>query len=577
MLFPAAVFAACAFAGWLATRSSSSAALAGDSTAATKATKTDRAPTKAAMPSEVLAMLAPIRTAKDTEESLRATIQLASNIPVADIEKWLSAGWFEGAGDMQLSLFTRTLLSRWQEEDPGAMLKFCLRKEIRITYEFAGEWARRDPAAALECIEQEKNPTLRSNLMAYMGEALTKSDPRVAISHINDLYSAMGQDGQYQVAGMIRGLAASAPDLLKEESAKWPKVLQDLAKNSIASAALKKNFAKGLADLSRQEGGKRLFIQTAGSDSALMKNISRDPASLPPGWLHDMVGNGNSATYYLVQDDPMKWLDANMDFEALGLDARQQQNIRNYAFSQLGSKHPEKLKALIAGGSLDDDERRNAIGVLASNMKSEEAGSWIATLNEADRQIAEQLTSHEESQAERPVTPTTLLEDLAAAKQLNWTQSRAMANWGREQMQAFESAFDALPSEQKGQIAAKFLNNQDSEVPSEFNAKVVSYLLANPGSASKAPETAPDEGVRQADPLAMAACNIASRWGLEDPAAAGNWIKGLPAGDARTWAARNLAVQWAEYDPSAARRWAAGMPATERAAVEKALQNRNAD
>ncbi len=579
-LLPVAVFAVCAIAGWLAARGTAAADAAGsDAAGGTKAAKTERAPTRSGMPAEVLAMLAPVRNAKNTEERMRATLQLAANIPQADIAKWLSAGWFDGGEDMQANLFTRTLLSRWQEEDPAAMLSFCIRKEMRITYEFAGEWARRDPAAALACIQQETDPGKRNSMLAYMSAALAKSDPALVASHLGELFASAGQDGMYQAGSMIRELAMSSPDLLGAESANWPKALQDLARKSLATAALKKNFTGGLAALSLQQDGKRTFIEAMGNDSDLAKLVASDLRALPAGWLGDLVSYGN-AGYYLTQADPAKWLGQNTDYAALGLSDNTAQNLRSYALSQLASSNPEKLKSMLAGQELSAGERSSAIASLVSSMSRPDAEAWIAGMSDEDRKIAEANFSPRSGPDGKPLTPASLLGDLATGKrEMSWAEARAMGNWGGAETQAFTAGFDALPADQKAQLAGKLVANQYSQQPPELSAKALSYLLANPGAVPKAQEGENEEvpdGIQnqRMDPLTAAACNIAGSWGMKDPAAAANWIKGLPAGEARTWAARNLIDQWREYDPAAANRWAATMPGGELRQAEKAKQGR---
>ena len=569
---PAAVFALCAIAGWMAGRMNpAQPAAGGESGSEDKAAKTTRGKSKSSVPSEVIAMLAPVRAAKTTDERLRATLQLAGDIPVADIEKWLNARWFDGSEDMQESLFTRTLLSRWQEENPAAMLAFCLRKEIRITYEFATDWAQRDPAAALDCIGQEKDPRTRSRMLAYMGETLAKADPAAVAARIGDLFAATGPEQGNQVAGLIRALASSSPDLLKAEALKWPKVLQDTARNGLVSASLKKDFTRGLAELSRQEDGKRIFMEIAGNDSELMASIGRDPGSLPDGWLGEMLSR-RSGSYYLVQDDPGKWLDS--DLAAMGLNENQARQLRSSALSQLASKDPEKLKSLLAGQELGKEERSAAIQYLVGRLDKDQAEAWMAGLSdEVDREAAKTAFAFRSENDGNSVTPAGLLIDLAeAGRNISWAESRVAGKWGREQMQALNDGFDALPGDKKALIAGKFVTNNQREIPMEVKAKALDYLLANPAAASSGELPQEQNGGQRRDPLAVAACDIAVAWVEKDSAAAADWVSGLPSGKERLWAAKNLAARWAEYEPSAASRWIAALPASERSEVEKFMK-----
>ncbi|WP_367871008.1 hypothetical protein [Luteolibacter sp. Populi] len=570
---PASVFALCAIAGWLAGRMNPAHdQVDGNLAAGSKAAKTVRGKSKSSVPSEVLAMLAPVRTAQTTGERLRATIQLAGDIPVADIEKWLSARWFDGSEDMQESLFTRTLLSRWQEEDPAGMLAFCLRKEIRIAYEFAGDWARRDPVAALACIGQEKDPQTRSRMLAYMGNPLAKADPQAVAARIGDLFAAVGPEQANQVSGMIRALASSSPELLKAEALKWPKLLQDAARNGLAGASLKKDLVRGLAELGRQEDGKRVFMEVAGDDSELMKSIGRDLGSLPPGWLGDLVSRGGGASYYLVQDDPGKWLDS--DLAAIGLNENQARQLRNSALSQLASKDPEKLKSLLAGQELGKQERSGAIQYLVARLDKDQAEAWMAGLSdEGDRDAAKAAFAFRSQDDGNSITPAGLLSDLAeTGRDLSWAESSVTGRWGREQMQVLNDGFDALPADKKALIAGKFITNNQRGIPMEFKAKALDYLLANPPAASSGEPPREQNGGQRRDPLAVAACDIAVIWVEKDSTAAADWVTGLPSGNERLWAAKNLAARWAEYEPSAASRWIAALPAGERSEVEKFMK-----
>jgi hypothetical protein len=560
-ILPVLVFGLCAAAGWIAGRDRAPSDVEA-STTGTMASKTDRSPAKGGEPSEVTAMLAPLRAAGNTEERLRATIQLADNIPLADIERWLSSGWFKGGEDMQANLFQRSLLSRWQEADPGRMLEYCLRRDIRITYEFSQDWASREPAAALALIEGQTNPQMRSSMLGQMGAALAKADPQLVLSRITGLAKLSGADNQYEIQGILHQLAESAPALLEAQLATLPRNAQDLARRGLARSSLRKDFAGGLAGLLGQKDGMQTFAEVVGSDQDLMKKVAGDPGSLPPGWLGAVTSGPGS--YYMVHENPAQWLE--IDLAGLGLNENEAENIRNQALSRLGGKNPEKLKALISGGTLNEDENRIAVQGLVFGLDTQAAADWIAGLtDEAELQAAkEALASKAGSSDAEEVTPSSLLGDIAAnGREISWAETRLIGKWDREQIQALNDGFDALTAEQKGAVAARFITRRDRQMPVEFQGKALAYLLENPDAR---PAQQDSQSIRDRS-LANSACDLAARWADQDPAAAAAWVTKLPEGTERLWAAKNLAARWAEYEPAAVQRWIGSLSASERAEV----------
>lgn len=507
-------------------------------------------------------MLAPLRAARNTEERLRATIQLAENIPLADIERWLSSNWFKGGEDMQASLFQRTLLSRWQEADPGGMLEYCFRKDIRITYEFSHDWASREPAAALALIEGHTDPQMRSNMLNQMGAALAKADPQLLLSRIAAFAKLSEGENGFGFHGIMNQLADSAPALLESQLATLPWKVQEIARRSLTKSSLKKDFAGGLAGLVNQKDGVLTFASVVGSDQELMKSVASDPGSLPPGWLGAVTSGPGS--YYLVHGDPARWFDA--DLAGLGLNENQAANIRTQALSQLGRKDPEKLKALISGGTLNENEHQVAIQGLVLGLDDKAAAEWVSKLTqEADRQLAQEaLTSKMDDGEGGEMTPSSLFGDIAASgRQISWAETSLIGKWDREQMQALNEEFDALPVDQKAVVAAKFIARDNRELPVEFQGKALAYLLENPEARPEQKESQSGGGT----PLVNSACNLVARWADQDPGAAAAWVADLPEGTERLWAAKNLATRWAEYEPAAVQRWIGSLSPSERAEV----------
>jgi hypothetical protein len=567
IVIPLAIFAATASAGWLARRPSTEAK-APESEAGTngKASKRERKLRDKEVPAEVLARLAPLRNARSTEERLRATIQLAQTLPVADIEAWYDAEWFDGEEDMQSYLFHRITRARWLAEDPAGLMDRCLRKETTYTSEVAAAWAARDPAAAFAFLEGVDKPEQQGKLISGMGAALAKSDPQLVLARIAEIHSALGSKYSGYMSTMLTGLADAAPDLLKARLSELPPALRENARQSLAKAGLKTNFSGTLDELSQTKGGKAVFAQAVQHDEKLMAEAARNVELLPPGWFGQIANQGS---YYLVRSDPGKWLDS--DLEGMGLNAQQAAQVRSAAINQLASKDPDRVMQMLANGDWDEAQRKTAIHSLAGRLDKEKVETWIASLtNPADIQAAkEAMNSRSGSQNGKEVTPGSLLADLAGGTSLNWEQSRAMGRWGEEKVAAFGKEFESLRAGERSAIAKKFIENHYTGVPAELRGQLIGYLLENPE-----PEPAADAPRQQRNnPLVQAASQLAAEWADKDPAAAGRWVSSLPAGEDRLWAAKNLAARWAEYEPAATQRWVATLPGDERKQVQEYLDS----
>ena len=156
----------------------------------------------------------------------------------------------------------------------------------------------------------------------------------------------------------------------------------------------------------------------------------------------------------------------------------------------------------------------------------------------------------------------------------NYQQLQHVATWDAAELNASRQAFAELPTEDRRRAAEGMLDGVSTFgfpgmgglLPLEGDA--VAFLLENPRSEDAAGDG--NAWRRERDPI-RAASTLASRWGSEDPVAAGDWVDSLPEGESRLWAARNLARNWAEYDPEGAAGWVSELPAAEREAAEAAM------
>jgi hypothetical protein len=572
-LFAAACFAAFALAGWQAAAPGKPANSNLAETPSAKASQRGpRTAGKSAVPEDVRQRLAAIHGARTPDERLRATLALAHSLPVSEMESWYAAEWFDFHDTMDANLFYRITRARWLAGDPEGMMTFFLRRNHDKTAEMAGRWARQDPHAALAFMDRVKDSGDLRKLASAITGPLAAADPALAAAQVLKLHKVFGGNDTGALSALISELAKGAPGLLESESASWPPALQKLAVTGLTKAALEKDFAGGAAALDRQPDGRQRFLEMLSTNDDLVKEMLKHPDSLPDGWF---AAAASASPYNLVSEDPGKWLDT--DLAAMGFNDEQSQRILSYAMSYLGQKDPDRALALLEGDTLDQNQRTNLLSSTLSHLAREDkdrAEAWVATLTDPQEiEQAQQVLQNasEDAAGKTPPTPSEWLTGLADKDDsAMWRYTRLTQSWGRDELAAATADFQELPADQKSVVAAKLANNQSS-LPTPLRAEAIRHLLENPV------EPDPDAVSKGAGTeLVRSTATLASNWGREDPAAAGRWIRSLPAGDERLWAAKNLAAQWAEYEPAAARQWASGLPADERQEVVKYLETGSA-
>lgn len=573
-LLAATCFAAFALAGWQAAAPEKPAAPPAVDAPSGKASKRGpRTAGKSAMPEDVRQRLAAIHAARTPDERLRATLALAHSLPVSELERWYRADWFDFHDNMDGNLFYRITRARWLAEDPEGLMTYFLRRNNDKTHEMAGRWARQDPHAALAFLQGLKDGTDIQKLAPSIAGPLAEADPAAAAAEVLRLRKLLGNGESHAIYELIGELAKIAPSILESESASWPADLQRMAAAELTEASLRKDFVSGAAALEREPDGKKRFLEAMERNSDLIKEMLKDPSALPDGWFAEAA---SSNPYYLVNDDPGKWLDA--DLAAMGFSGQQALQLRSYALSYLGQKDPDRALALLDGDTLDANQRNNLLSSTIFQLATKDrarAEAWVATLTDPQEiEQARQALANASSQQEGkpPPTPAEWLTGLAEKSDSTlWQYARLTQSWDREQLAAATADFAGLPDDQKSVIAAKLTAGYQDSIPVSLRAEAIRHLLENP------PEPDPrDPHNGAARNLLSSTSNLASSWGKEDPVAAGRWIRSLPPGDDRLWAAKNLAAQWAEYEPAAARQWAANLPADERQEVVKYLDSGSA-
>lgn len=564
----ALVFAVGAVAGWTLRGPHQATP---DSAAATAPVRSPnreaRRPGKAAMPEDVRRLLAPIRSARTPEDRLRATIELAQNLPVGELRRWYQADWFDFNSGMESNVFYKITRARWLAEDPEGLMDWSLFRNSEKTFEMAKRWAEADPHAALAFLKSRRDPGERGRLLQPITGPLAKVDPSAVLELVAESFARSPSAGNMQASAMLAELADASPAALERELGKLPFPLRKMAIAGLDAALLKRDPAAGIAALRDEPDGLKRFTSALSNNSESLKGLLADPESLPPGWFAAAV---SEIPYQVIRDDPEKWIHEELGL--LGFSKQQADNLTNQAISLLASKGPERAFNVLDDGTLTPSQRMELITRTMSRLADgdpDEAKRWIARLTdpkEMDAANAAMENQRTESE-QKTASPAEWWNNLASKGGGSpYFYAKVVPNWDQNQITAAVGEFSKLPEDIKTACAAKLASNGYDRAPPALQATAISWMLEHPPSDDS------NNTVRPGDTLSFAS-KLASSWCRQDPAAASQWVRSLPAGDARLWAAKNLALQWAEYEPQAARQWAASLPADERSAVIQHLDD----
>jgi hypothetical protein len=576
LTLPTAVFLAAAAVGWVVGGGGEDgqAADGGPGHAESRPTRTAR-PFRnspgSAIPSHCEQRLAVLRAARTPEDRWLASIHLARSLPVSEMEAWFDGEWFGDYHGMEENLFYRVCRARWLEEDPGGLLDYCLLRNSRHIGDSLGQWARRDPEGAMEWFEQLGRVEDRRKLMYSFGEQLAKENPTLALERVMGFYKDAGNN-RHALDQMITVLAAQAGESLKLASKDWPRVLQNSADRALARADLQRDFQAGLERLQDHPQGRKLFAQAL-SSGELEVSVLDFAAELPEGWMDEVAQLGG---YSLVRKDPERWLEA--DLAALGVGENAARNLRTTAANILAQKDPKSVLVMVSRGEFGEQER---LGVLTGALRAlaardaDGAREWIAQLSNPrevevlERAIEDAMQGR--GSMNEQLEPKELLEMLADSSKREdwWRHYHRTMNWGGDEERKAREDFAALPDEQKAGVAAVMTSHGSSYGGLfEFRADALSFMLAHPPA-----DDGQEAGQRRPSDMIATTSKLATQWVAEDPVAAADWVRCLPAGEERSWATKNLAVHWAEYEPTAAAAWVRTLPKAERAELEKVLGN----
>ena len=506
-------------------------------------------------PAAVQAALQAIRDETSPTERLRAAIELANTLPVAEFTDWFNGHWFDVREGPELTVFKALLTARWQHEDPAACAAWATTHDPNLALTTLKAWATRDREAVVGFLRAHPDDdTLELKMMA----AEVTVDPKLVLGRLQEMLArglVGGSWTPYATENLLRELATKAPALLSAALDSLPPAARKQAESALVRQRLATDFAGELSRLIAHPDGLKLFYanyrQAEGAGDQLLARLSE----LPSEW-RKLVASEPNLLVELAH--PGKFWQT--DFAAAGFSAEQERQLRTTTLTWLARVQPRQALAWLDDVEMSPAERNAVIGTSirsAANSPTEQAALVALLTTEGDRQAAT-------SAIEAPVVPTsknetptpdTWLTEVTATdptKSPSDDLKSELANMSREQLAELKSRFQTLPDEQKLQVARIIGSNDGSDVEPTLKGEAIRFLAAQPGDANAA------------EANQKMAAEHANQWAKSDPAAAGEWARTLPPGDTKLWAMRNLAVAWTRYDPTAAKQWVASLPADDR-------------
>ena len=525
---------------------------------------------KSGPPEVVRQRMASIRALGTPEERMRATIELAYNLPVSEIEAWMENRWFNTGQGFDLSLFNKILTERWNKEDPEGLLVWKLKNNSGNAAATLASWAAKEPERVAAFFKNHPNKNLQLQSLA----AIAKTNPAFALKCLREMPSSStsedGMGGYYNKQALAE-LAKSSPAELQAALASLPASLRTQAEAILIGQRLQTSFNDEFGKLIERPDGWKILSDNFSEIPGLGDKIFDQLAELPAGWKSSIA----SSPYNLMDaSTATKWW--NADLEGLGFNAKDAKRIRSAALNRIASKQPEEALKLLGSADLDPGNREAVISNIFANLgsKPEKGEALLALLGseEEKQQARAALAANSDSGSEQKIEkPADWLDKVATIdlKSGNSYQYLSMLReWNPEKIAELGNQFRVMPDDQKNQVAQVIASNNSysRNLGPALVGDAIRYLVAQPAD----PE-ATRQG-RSNDPIAQAS-NFAVNWSKTDPAAAGTWVQSLPAGDARLWAQKNLAANWAHYDPAEAAQWVKTLPASERAQVQEFMKS----
>lgn len=499
--------------------------------------------------------LASIQQAANPAERLRATLALANSIPFSDIPKWLDGRWFHPSEGFEFTFFAELLLSRWEQFHPLAMAQWQMQKKPLEAQTILMRFANTEPEKVLALLKERPSGWIEIEVLAEM----TKHHPELALDRFMELASGgmgMGAD-EINLASFLDAMARNHPAMLEAQLHQLPAFMKARAEDALVGQRLADSFDVEIRKLWNDPDGWMRFSNNFSREGILDKLFGELP-KLPASWRQSIA----SSDWPIWQNQEKWW---NADLEGSGFTAEQAKKIRMTALERMTHDKPQTAIQWLDAIDLSAKERNSIIERIFSwSVRTpEESATLIRQLStEDDRRAAQAMLDERAANQKPPIPPVAhpaeWLDQLAATQPRS-DESRQYQNmlrtWEPEKLADLTRRIRELPVDQKQKIASIIIE-QSCDYASD-------YQPALHGEALRCLAENPDDSLGRVE--STSAHTV--KWAQKDPAAASEWLRSLPAGDAKQWAQKNLAAYWLQYDPTAAGQWLNSLPKTEQTPV----------
>jgi hypothetical protein len=527
----------------------------------------DRSSRRGGAPEAVRQRMAGLRAIGSTGDRMRATIELANTLPASEIGAWLDGRWFDTGRGFDVTLFNKILKERWEREDPEGLVLWSLKNNSSQASSTLAKWAETDPQRVFSFFKEHPNRDLELQTLSV----IAKKNPAMALQALKDMKpvgNSRSGMSSYYLTQLVQQLAETSPAALESAIDSLPASMQTTAESALIGQKLKTSFTAEIEKLWARPDGWKIFEAALNNSNGMGEQIFAHLANMPAAWRASIASN----SYSMIGDsDPEKW--AKADLEGMGFTAEQASGIHAMALTKFGYKNPEAALKLMAGMELSDNNRQNMLGNVFRNFRggAEKAEALLALLgSEEDKQAARSaMAQNSNASVSKVETPDDWLEKIGTTDPFSggtYLYLSMLRQWDQQKITDLGSKFQSMPDEQKQQVALILTRNSSSEDKLKpLQADALRYLIANPVEPKEGQQNQQSRTTDQASEFAV-------NWAKSDPAAAGDWVRSLPAGEARQWAQKNLAANWAQYDPEATEQWINSLPAEDRPPVKEFIK-----